>query len=221
SVAELAERIKALEEEFGVSAAAVAAAAPAAGGGGGDGAAAEEESTTVDVVLTGPGDKKIQVIKVVRAATGLGLKEAKALVDEDPVAFAQVKLPPGRVSPDTPLGTVWIGPRSRGAGVGCVPRTLVFGIAATKPVLARRRDFKRGTMRRARTTLTLTGAGLAAPRRVSAQRTVGRDKTLGALIGTLHVRLPDDILPLYPRRELYVGALDSSGVEQTDVCPRA
>ncbi len=84
SVLELSERIKALEEEFGVSATAVAAAAPAAGGGGGDGAAAEEESTTVDVVLTGPGDKKIQVIKVVRAATGLGLKEAKALVDEAP-----------------------------------------------------------------------------------------------------------------------------------------
>src|SRR6187551_2329283 len=83
SVLELSERIKALEEEFGVSATAVAAAAPAAGGGG-DGAAAEEESLTVDVVLTGPGDKKIQVIKVVRAATGLGLKEAKALVDEAP-----------------------------------------------------------------------------------------------------------------------------------------
>jgi large subunit ribosomal protein L7/L12 len=83
SVLELAERIKALEEEFGVSATAVAAAAPAAGGGG-DAGAAEEESTTVDVVLTGAGDKKIQVIKVVRAATGLGLKEAKALVDEAP-----------------------------------------------------------------------------------------------------------------------------------------
>jgi large subunit ribosomal protein L7/L12 len=86
SVLELAERIKALEEEFGVSAAAVAAAAPAGGGGGaagGDGGA-EEESSTVDVVLTGAGDKKIQVIKVVRAATGLGLKEAKALVDEAP-----------------------------------------------------------------------------------------------------------------------------------------
>ena len=82
SVADLAERIKALEEEFGVSATAVAAAAPAAGGGGE--AAAEEESTTVDVVLTAAGDKKIQVIKVVRAATGLGLKEAKALVDEAP-----------------------------------------------------------------------------------------------------------------------------------------
>jgi large subunit ribosomal protein L7/L12 len=82
SVLELAERIKALEEEFGVSAAA-AVAAPAAGGGGGE-AAAEEESSTVDVVLTAPGDKKIQVIKVVRAATGLGLKEAKALVDEAP-----------------------------------------------------------------------------------------------------------------------------------------
>ena len=84
SVLELSERIKALEEAFGVSATAVAAAAPAAAGGGGDGAAAEEESSTVDVVLTGPGDKKIQVIKVVRAATGLGLKEAKALVDEAP-----------------------------------------------------------------------------------------------------------------------------------------
>jgi large subunit ribosomal protein L7/L12 len=83
SVLELAERIKALEEEFGVSATAVAAAAPAAGGGDGGGAE-EEVSTTVDVVLTGAGDKKIQVIKVVRAATGLGLKEAKALVDEAP-----------------------------------------------------------------------------------------------------------------------------------------
>jgi large subunit ribosomal protein L7/L12 len=84
SVMELAERIKALEEEFGVSATAVAAAAPAAGAGGGDGAAAAEEQTAFDVVLTSPGDKKIQVIKVVRAATGLGLKEAKALVDEAP-----------------------------------------------------------------------------------------------------------------------------------------
>src|SRR6476620_9093175 len=83
SVAELAERIKALEEEFGVSATAVAAAAPAAAGGG-DGAAAEEEKTSFDVVLTAAGDKKIQVIKVVRAATGLGLQEAKALVDEAP-----------------------------------------------------------------------------------------------------------------------------------------
>jgi large subunit ribosomal protein L7/L12 len=84
SVLELSELVKALEEEFGVSATAVAAAAPAAAAGGGDGAAAEEESSTVDVVLTGPGDKKIQVIKVVRAATGLGLKEAKALVDDAP-----------------------------------------------------------------------------------------------------------------------------------------
>ena len=85
SVLELSERIKALEEEFGVSATAVAAAAPAAGGGGaaGDGAG-EEEQTAFDVILTASGDKKIQVIKVVRAATGLGLKEAKALVDEAP-----------------------------------------------------------------------------------------------------------------------------------------
>jgi large subunit ribosomal protein L7/L12 len=85
SVLELSERIKALEEEFGVSATAVAAAAaPAGGGGGADDGAAEEEQTAFDVVLTGAGDKKIQVIKVVRAATGLGLKEAKALVDEAP-----------------------------------------------------------------------------------------------------------------------------------------
>ena len=85
SVLELSERIKALEEEFGVSATAVAAAAPAAGAGGGDGdGAAAEEQTAFDVVLQAAGDKKIQVIKVVRAATGLGLKEAKALVDEAP-----------------------------------------------------------------------------------------------------------------------------------------
>ena len=83
SVLELSERIKALEEEFGVSATAVAAPAAAAPAGDG-GAAAEEESSTVDVVLTAAGEKKIQVIKVVRAATGLGLKEAKALVDEAP-----------------------------------------------------------------------------------------------------------------------------------------
>jgi large subunit ribosomal protein L7/L12 len=84
SVLELSELIKSLEEEFGVSATAVAAAAPAGAAAGDDGAATEEEASTVDVVLTGPGDKKIQVIKVVRAATGLGLKEAKALVDEAP-----------------------------------------------------------------------------------------------------------------------------------------
>jgi large subunit ribosomal protein L7/L12 len=85
SVLELAERIKALEEEFGVSAAAVAAPMAAPAGAAGDGAGeAAEESGTVDVILAGAGDKKIQVIKVVRAATGLGLKEAKALVDEAP-----------------------------------------------------------------------------------------------------------------------------------------
>jgi large subunit ribosomal protein L7/L12 len=84
SVLELSERIKALEEEFGVSATALAPAAAAAPGGAVDGAEPEEEQTAFDVVLTAAGDKKIQVIKVVRAATGLGLKEAKALVDEAP-----------------------------------------------------------------------------------------------------------------------------------------
>jgi large subunit ribosomal protein L7/L12 len=83
SVLELSERIKALEEAFGVSATAVAAAAPAAAAADGGGEEAEEQ-TAFDVVLQAAGDKKIQVIKVVRAATGLGLKEAKALVDEAP-----------------------------------------------------------------------------------------------------------------------------------------
>jgi large subunit ribosomal protein L7/L12 len=84
SVLDLSERIKALEETFGVSATAVAAAAPAAGAAAADGGAEVEEQTSFDVILNTVGDKKIQVIKVVRAATGLGLKEAKALVDEAP-----------------------------------------------------------------------------------------------------------------------------------------
>ena len=84
SVLEVSELVKMFEEEFGVSAAAFAAA-PAAGAAGADGAAAvEEEQTEFDVVLQSAGEKKIQVIKEVRAATGLGLKEAKALVDEAP-----------------------------------------------------------------------------------------------------------------------------------------
>jgi large subunit ribosomal protein L7/L12 len=83
SVLELSERIKALEETFGVTAAApVAVAAPPAGGDGGGGAA--EEQTSFTVSLDAAGDKKIQVIKVVRAVTGLGLKEAKELVDNAP-----------------------------------------------------------------------------------------------------------------------------------------
>jgi large subunit ribosomal protein L7/L12 len=82
SVLELSERVKALEEEFGVSATAVAA--PVAAGDGDGAGGGEEESSMVDVVLTGAGEKKIGVIKAVRAATGLGLKEAKALVDEAP-----------------------------------------------------------------------------------------------------------------------------------------
>jgi large subunit ribosomal protein L7/L12 len=85
SVLELAERIKAIEETFGVSAAApVAVAAAPAGGGDGGGAAAAEEQSAFTVSLDAAGDKKIQVIKVVRAVTGLGLKEAKELVDNAP-----------------------------------------------------------------------------------------------------------------------------------------
>ncbi len=85
SVLELVDLKTKLEEEWGVTAAApVAVAAPGAVAAGGDGAAAAEEKSAFDVVLTGAGDKKIQVIKVVRAVTGLGLKEAKDLVDGAP-----------------------------------------------------------------------------------------------------------------------------------------
>ncbi|MBU6363183.1 MAG: 50S ribosomal protein L7/L12 [Acidobacteria bacterium] len=86
SVLELSERIKALEETFGVSAAApvAVAAAPAAGGGGGAEAGGDADQDSFTVTLDSAGDKKIQVIKVVRAVTGLGLKEAKDLVDGAP-----------------------------------------------------------------------------------------------------------------------------------------
>jgi len=84
TVLELVDLKNKLEEEWGVTAAAPVAVAAAGAPAGGDGAAAEEEKTAFDVVLTGAGDKKIQVIKVVRAVTGLGLKEAKDLVDGAP-----------------------------------------------------------------------------------------------------------------------------------------
>ena len=86
TVLELSELLKDFEERFGVTAAApvAVAAGPAAAGGGGDGAAAAEEKDEFDVILTGAGDKKIQVIKEVRALTNLGLKEAKDLVDGAP-----------------------------------------------------------------------------------------------------------------------------------------
>ena len=84
SVMDIVELVEAMEEKFGVSAAAaVAVAAPAAGGDAAGGAAAEEQ-TEFDVILTSAGEKKVNVIKVVRAVTGLGLKEAKAVVDGAP-----------------------------------------------------------------------------------------------------------------------------------------
>ena len=89
SVLELVELKKRIEDEWGITAAApVAVAAPGAGPAAGDGAAVEEK-TAFDVVLVGSGDKKIQVIKVVRAITGLGLKEAKDLVDSAPKAVKE------------------------------------------------------------------------------------------------------------------------------------
>lgn len=84
TVLELSELVKELEDKFGVSAAAPVAVAAAAGAGDAGGGAAEEEKTEFDVILTAAGDKKIQVIKEVRAITGLGLKDAKALVDDAP-----------------------------------------------------------------------------------------------------------------------------------------
>ena len=88
SVMEVVELISDMEEKFGVSAAAAVAAAPVAGAGGGDAAAAEEKDE-FDVVLSSAGDKKVNVIKAVRAITGLGLKEAKALVDEAPSSIKE------------------------------------------------------------------------------------------------------------------------------------
>jgi len=89
TVLELVELKKKIEDEWGITAAApVAVAAPGAAAGGGDGAAAEEQ-TSFDVVLTNAGGQKIQVIKVVRAVTGLGLKEAKDLVDSAPKAVKE------------------------------------------------------------------------------------------------------------------------------------
>ncbi len=88
SVMDIVELIEAMEEKFGVSAAAAVAAAPAAAAGGDAGGAAEEK-TEFDVMLTGAGEKKVNVIKVVRAVTGLGLKEAKALVDGAPSAVKE------------------------------------------------------------------------------------------------------------------------------------
>ena len=89
TVLDLVELKNKLEEEWGVTAAAPVAVAAAGAPAGGDGAGAEEEKTAFDVVLTGAGDKKIQVIKVVRAVTGLGLKEAKDLVDGAPNAVKE------------------------------------------------------------------------------------------------------------------------------------
>jgi large subunit ribosomal protein L7/L12 len=89
TVLELSELVKALEEEFGVSAAAPVAVAAASGAAAAPEAAAEEEKTSFDVILSSAGEKKIQVIKVVRSLTGLGLKEAKAVVDEAPKAVKE------------------------------------------------------------------------------------------------------------------------------------
>ena len=84
SVMDVVELVEAMEEKFGVSAAAAVAAAPVSGAGAGDSGGAAEEKDEFEVVITSAGDKKVNAIKVVRAVTGLGLKEAKALVDEAP-----------------------------------------------------------------------------------------------------------------------------------------
>ena len=89
SVLELVELKKKIEDEWGITAAAPVAVAAAPAGGGGGGAEAAEEQSAFDVVLNGPGDRKIEVIKVVRAITGLGLKEAKDLVDSAPKAVKE------------------------------------------------------------------------------------------------------------------------------------
>ena len=109
TVLELSELVKELEEKFGVSAAAMPMAMAAPGAGGDAPAAAQEEKTEFDVVLTGAGDKKIQVIKVVRALTNLGLKEAKELVDGAPAAVREgvITYPaPTEITPSEEVGAL-------------------------------------------------------------------------------------------------------------------
>ena len=134
SVLELVELKKKIEDEWGITAAApVAVAAPGAAAGGGDGAAAEEQ-TAFDVVLTGAGDKKIQVIKVVRAITGLGLKEAKDLVDSAPKPVKEgVAARRGRLDQGPARGSR----RRRRGQVAQSRKAVVGGRRSAPPVVSR------------------------------------------------------------------------------------
>jgi FG-GAP repeat len=139
---------------------------------------------------------------------------------EEPAANVVVRVPPGRAAV-TPLGIRWRGKRPTGAPRGCEPSAVALGEALAGPARIRPSDVKRGTVRRARTTAVIAGAGLRAPRRVPADRLLARATTPQALAGWLHVRLPKGLLPLYPRRDLYVVALDLTGEEQSNDCSGA
>jgi hypothetical protein len=144
----------------------------------------------------------------------------EVIAGEEPVAAAVVPFPRGRVSTPTPLGVIWKGRRPRGAPRECVPRASVFVLATAAPIALKRRDFD-GAPRRRRTTITLEGAGVAMPRRVPAEEVTGRATAPRTFVALVHVHLPDDLLPLYARREVYVVGADLSGLEIAQGCPAA
>ena len=137
--------------------------------------------------------------------------------DEEPVANAVVRFPAGH-SGVSPLGVFWYGGRSAGLSNACRPSALASGEALTGPVRVRRGDIVRGTMHRARTSILVTGGGLSSPRRLPADTVVARASAPRALTGWVHLHLPADVLPAYPRRDLYLVAIEASFNSEAN-CP--
>jgi hypothetical protein len=147
-----------------------------------------------------------------------GDSRGRPVKGEDPVAVTVVRFPRGRVSATTPSGVFWTGRRRPRAPKECVPRASVFALATPAPISLGRRDFG-ATPERRRTTITVEGAGLGAPRRVPAEEITARAKEPRRFARVVHVHLPDELLPLYPRREMYVMGTDLSGIELPAGCP--
>jgi hypothetical protein len=140
-----------------------------------------------------------------------------AATDDEPVANVVGSLPRGRVDV-VPTGVVWRGRRPAGIPRGCAPAALASGEALTGPVRFRRGDVKPGSTRRGKTSALVIGGGPTTPRRVSADTFTARSNAPRALIGSVHVHLPDDVLPAYPRRDLYLVAIEAS-FDLPDNCP--
>jgi hypothetical protein len=140
------------------------------------------------------------------------------LSDQEPVGDVVVRVPSGRAAV-TPLGIRWIGRRPAGVPHDCDPVVAAEGEALTGPVRFHRGDVKPGSIHTATTSVLVEGAGLAAPQRVRGERTFARATAPRALVGFVHVHLPAALLPLYPRRDLYLVAIDLSGLETSVNCP--